>query len=204
MKAGITVSGVGSAAAVPDRCVLTLGATTAARTVGEAMTSVNERVTAVLSALAEKGISGPDVRTSELTIWPDHDREGNQTGFRVRNIVRAEISDISSVGDVVAAATAAAGNMAEMQGIAFHLKDTGPVEAEARRLAWAAAQAKAENLASLAGVRLGAPVSIAESVESSGGPMPRAKMMAIAEAAPVEAGSSEVRVEVQVRFALAG
>ena len=204
MKAGITVGGIGTATAAPDRCVLTLGAATAARSVGEAMTAVSERVRAVLSALAEKGVSGPDVRTSELTIWPDHDREGNQTGFRVRNIIRAEISDTSSVGDVVAAATAAAGDMAEMQGISFHLKDTGPVEAEARRLAWAAAQAKAEHLASLAGVRLGAPVSIAESVGSSGSPMPRAKMMAMAEAVPVEAGSSEVRVEVQVRFALAG
>jgi uncharacterized protein YggE len=204
MKAGITVSGFGSAAAAPDRCTLTLGAAAAARSVAEAMAAVNERVKAVLSALAEKGITGPDVRTNELTIWPDHDREGNQTGFRVRNIIRAEISDISSVGEVVTAAIAAAGDMAEMQGIAFHLRDTGKVESEARRLAWAAAQAKAEHLASLAGVRLGAPVSIAESIGSSDGPMPRSKMMAMAEAAPVEAGASEVRVEVHVRFALAG
>ena len=204
MKAGITVSGIASASSAPDRCVLTLGATTAGRTVGEAMTAVSDRVRAVLAALAEIGVAGPDVRTSELTIWPDHDREGNQTGFRVRNIIRAEIADISSVGDVVATATAAAGNMAEMQGITFHLKDTGAVEAEARRLAWEAAQSKAEHLASLAGVRLGAPISIMESVGSSGGPMPRAKMMAMAEAAPVEPGSSEVRVEVRVRFALAG
>jgi uncharacterized protein YggE len=58
MKAGITVSAIGNAAAVPDRCVLTLGATTTARSVGEAMTSVNERVRVVFSALAEKGVSG--------------------------------------------------------------------------------------------------------------------------------------------------
>lgn len=203
MKAGITVTGSGTATAPPDRCVLTLGAAAAARTVAEAMLAVSQKAEAVLAALAERGVAGPAVRTSELTIWPEQDREGSPTGFRVRNIIRAEIADIARVGEVVAAATAAAGDMAEMQGIIFQLSNTGPVEAQARRLAWEEALAKAEQLASLAGVRLGAPVSVIEGGAGSGGGRPMMKM-AMAEAAPVEAGSSEVRVEVQVRFALAG
>jgi hypothetical protein len=204
MKPGITVTGIGTAGAPPDKCVLTLGAAAAARTVAEAMTSVSQKVEAVLAALAERGVAGPDVRTSELTIWPEQDREGSPTGFRVRNIVRAEIADIARVGEVVAAATAAAGDMAEMQGITFQLIETGPVEAEARRLAWETARAKAEQLASLAGVRLGAPVSVIEGGGGAGGTPPMMKRMAMAEAAPVEPGSTEVRVQVTVRFALAG
>jgi uncharacterized protein YggE len=204
MKPGITVTGIGTAGAPPDKCVFTLGAAAAARTVAEAMTSVSQKVEAVLAALAERGVAGPDVRTSELTIWPEQDREGSPTGFRVRNIVRAEIADIARVGEVVAAATAAAGDMAEMQGITFQLIETGPVEAEARRLAWETARAKAEQLASLAGVRLGAPVSVIEGGGGAGGTPPMMKRMAMAEAAPVEPGSTEVRVQVTVRFALAG
>ncbi|MEX0698423.1 MAG: SIMPL domain-containing protein [Acidimicrobiia bacterium] len=204
MKPGITVTGVGTAGAPPDKCVLTLGAAAAAGTVAEAMTIVSQKVEAVLKALAERGVAGPDVRTSELTIWPEQVREGSPTGFRVRNIVRAEIADIARVGEVVAAATAAAGDMAEMQGITFQLIETGPVEAEARRLAWEAARAKAEQLASLAGVRLGAPVSVIEGGGGAGGTPPMMKRMAMAEAAPVEPGSTEVRVQVTVRFALAG
>ena len=204
MKPGITVTGIGTAGAPPDKCVLTLGAAAAARTVAEAMSSVSQKVEAVLAALAERGVAGPDVRTSELTIWPEQDRDGSPTGFRVRNIVRAEIADIARVGEVVAAATAAAGDMAEMQGITFQLIETGPVEAKARRLAWETARAKAEQLASLAGVRLGAPVSVIEGGGGAGGTPPMMKRMAMAEAAPVEPGSTEVRVQVTVRFALAG
>lgn len=203
MKPGITVTASGEASAPPDRCLLTVGASGVAANVAGAMSLVNEKVNGLLAVLADHGIAREAIQTTDLTVWPEHDREGTQTGFRVRNLVRVEVSDLSRVGTIVTAASEALGDTAELQGIAFDLVDTAPVEAEARARAWSNVVAKAEQLANHAGARLGSVLSV---VDPGGGPgpQPRGRMMAMAEATPVEAGSSVIRVQLTVRFALAG
>jgi len=202
MKPGITVSASGIASAPPDQCVLTIGASRAAPTVAEAMTTVNDRIDALVRVLSGEGIAPSSIQTVDLSIWPEHDREGSPTGFRVRNMIRIEIDDLERVGTVVALATERLGDLAEMQGINFQLLDRTVAEAAARSLAWNAARTKAAQLAAEAGVRLGAAVSISEASPAPGRPMMKA--MAVAEAAPIEAGSTSVRVDITARFALAG
>ncbi|HUO46800.1 MAG TPA: SIMPL domain-containing protein [Acidimicrobiia bacterium] len=203
MKPGITVSASGMASAPPDHCLVTIGASQAATTVAEAMTTVNDRIDALIEALSGESIATSSIQTVDLSIWPEHDREGSPTGFRVRNMVRIEIDELEKVGTVVAAATARLGNSAEMQGITFLLVDRAAIEAKARSLAWSAARSKAEQLATEAEVRLGTVVSIVESATPVPG-RPMMTAMAMAEAAPIEAGTTSVRVDITVRFALAG
>jgi uncharacterized protein YggE len=181
--------------------VFTVGASLAAGTVAAAMAEVNSRVEGLLQGLSGQGVEPSQVQTSELSVWPEHDREGSRVGFRVRNLLRVVIGDLTRIGEIVAGTIDALGDSAEVQGLALELSDSRQAEAEARRRAWAAARAQAEQLAAEAGVRLGAPVAI---VEEAPGPHPLPKGMAMLETTPIETGSTAVEVLLTVRFALAG
>jgi uncharacterized protein YggE len=202
MKAGITVTAAGTVAAAPDLAHITVGASRGAATVAQAMEEVNGRINGLLTTLGELGVGRDSVQTVELSVWPEHDRDGHPIGYRVRNLLRVETGDLDRVGEVVAAATESLEDAAEMHGISFSLKERDSVEAEARRLAFEAVRSRAEQLASLAGVRLGSAVAVSE--ESGLAPVPRSVKAMAMEAAPVEAGTTTVRVDLTIRFAIVG
>ena len=202
MKAGITVTASGAVSAPPDLAHIMLGASRGAGTVAQAMEDVNSRIGRLLTTLQGLGIGKESVQTAELSVWPDHDRDGHPTGYRVRNLLRVETSDLNRLGEVIAAATASLEDAAEIHGIAFSLQDREAIEAEARRLAFTAAETRAQQLASLAEVQLGPAVAL---VEGAGvAPLARSVKAMAMEAAPVEAGTTTVRVDLTVRFAIAG
>lgn len=165
-----------------------------------ALAVVNGRLETLVSTLAGYGIEGPDIQTSDLSIWPEHSHEGALTGFRVRNTLRISTTDLERLGEIIAAATAVLGDLAEMHGVAFEVTDRSPTEARARVQAWERAHDKAQQLAELAGTRLGQAIEITETGAHDPGPMPQ-RAMAMADSAPVEAGSSWIEVRLMVRFA---
>lgn len=199
---GITVTATGAASGPPDRAVLTLGASALRGEVATALGVVNGKLETLVSTLAVYGIEGPDIQTSDLSIWPEHNQEGAVAGFRVRNTVKISTTDLERLGEVIGAATTVLGDLAEMHGLAFEVADRAPLEAQARARAWGQAVEKARQLAELAGTRLGQAIDITETSGQGPGPMPgRAMAMAMAEAAPVEAGSASIEVRLMVRFA---
>lgn len=199
---GITVTATGAASGPPDRAVLTLGASAVRGEVGAALAVVNGKLETLISTLAGHGIEGPNIQTSDLSIWPEHNREGAVAGFRVRNTVRISTSHMESLGEVIGAATEALGDLAEMHGLTFEVADRSSLEAQARVRAWEQALDKARQLADLAGTRLGQAVDITETSGHGPGPMPkRAMAMAMTDSAPVEAGSASIEVHLMVRFA---
>jgi uncharacterized protein len=199
---GITVTASGAASGPPDRAVLTLGATAVRGEVAAAFEVVNGKLESLISTLAGYGIGGPDIQTSDLSIWPEHNNEGAVSGFRVRNTVKISTTDLERLGEVIGAATAVLGDLAEVHGLAFEVADRAPLEAQARVRAWERAHDKARQLADLAGTRLGQAIDITETGGPGPGPMPmRAMAMAMADSAPVEAGSASIEVRLMVRFA---
>lgn len=197
---GITVTATGTASGPPDRAILTLGATAVRGEVAPALEVVNAKLESLISTLAGFGIEGPDIQTSDLSIWPEHNNEGAVSGFRVRNTVKISTTDLGRLGEVIGAATAVLGDLAEMHGLAFEVADRAPLEAQARVRAWARAYDKARQLADLAGTRLGQAIDITETSGPGPGPMPK-RAMAMADSAPVEAGSASIEVRLMVRFA---
>jgi uncharacterized protein len=199
---GITVAATGAASGPPDRAVLTLGASAVRGEVAAALAVVNEKLENLISTLAGHGIEGPDIQTSDLSIWPEHNNQGAVAGFRVRNTVRIASTNLEGLGEVVGAATSVLGDLAEMHGLSFEVSDRSTLEAQARAQAWQRAYDKARQLANLAGTRLGQAVEITETSGQRPGPMPkRAMAMAMADSAPVEAGSASIEVHLMVRFA---
>src|SRR5690606_26591182 len=131
-----------------------------------------ERAQAVIDALAAGQVQRDDIATSRLSLAPqyEHDRDGRarRTGYAFSNVVTATIRAIDRTGEVIDAAVDAGGDDAVVEGITFG-DDSGAADetaaaaaAQARAAAYADARAKAEHLAGLAGVTLGAPVEIHE------------------------------------------
>jgi uncharacterized protein YggE len=121
--------------------------------------------------------------------------------YRASNTVLVTIRDLGRIGDVLGVATGAGAD--QMFGIEFKIEDPTKLEAQAREKAVADAQARATQLAQLAGLKLGRPISIVENpnrVQPEYGYSLRQAMMS---KVPVEHGSVAVNTSVQVIYELA-
>ncbi|HZD53460.1 MAG TPA: SIMPL domain-containing protein [Woeseiaceae bacterium] len=207
----VSVTGQGEASGRPDLAEINAGVQTFADTVVEASRENQAVVDRIFAALEQQGIEQDDIQTANYSIWAEQDyprggegRKPRITGYRVSNIVHVKVRDIDRIGQVLAAVTDAGAN--SINGIQFSVEDTDALEARARRLAMADARARAESLASLAGVELGEVLSISLSA-TPGFPRPLAaaramEMDAAAPAPGIVPGQQSVSVSVHVTYAI--
>lgn len=207
---GIWVSGKGEVSVTPDMVTLRLGIEAQAATVAEAQTQAAEVMDRVIAALTDNGVAKKDIQTqyfsiSQVTRW---DREKEQeivVGYRVSNMVTAKIREIDKAGLIIDAVAATGGDLTCINSIAFSVDDPSAYYEEARQKAMADAKAKAEQLAKLAGVRLGKPTYISEGIQ-----VPPIYPRGVYEEAPIPAapptpispGEMELSLTVQVAYAI--
>lgn len=207
----ISVTGQGEAAGPPDQAEVSAGVQILAETVIEATRENQSVVERIMAALEEQGIPQEKIQTSNYSIWAEQNyqnpgdprRQKGIIGYHVSNVVSVSIDDIEKVGDVLAAVTNAGANT--IHGIQFGVRDTAALEQKARAAAMADARARAEALASLAGVQLGEVMSISTSL--SGGPprpmMARSFEMADTASAPgISPGEQRLSVQIHATFAI--
>lgn len=162
---GIWVSGQGEVTVVPDLATLWVGVEAQADTVAEAQSQAAEAMDNVMTALTDNGVDEDDIQTQyfsidQVTRWDDD--EYVVIGYRVTNMVTAKIRDMDNVGSIIDAVATAGGDLVRINNIAFSVDDPSAYYAEAREEAMADAKAKAEQLADLAGIKLGQPTYISE------------------------------------------
>jgi uncharacterized protein YggE len=167
-QTGIWVSGTGKVYAVPDIAELTLGVEAQAATVAQAQTLANQAMTSVIAALKTSGVAENDIQTQyfsiyEVTRWDDDKNESVVTAYRVTNTISVKVKDIDTVGQVIDSVVAAGGNYLRINGINFTVEDPNIYYAQAREQAITYAKAKAEQMATLTGVKLGNLFYITES-----------------------------------------
>jgi hypothetical protein len=160
----VTVIGRGEAFGQPDIASVQVGVETFAETVEEATQSNQATLEAIMSAMDELGIASENIQTTNFNLWADQRRgedgfEGIR-GFWVSNQVRVTVLDITQTGKVLQAATKAGAN--NIFGINFSVSDPAALESEARALAMADAEARATELAELAGLNLGQAKVVSE------------------------------------------
>lgn len=202
----LSVSGSGAVEATPDQAVVTVGVQTEDEEAGPAMSENAEQMQAVVEALQALEIAEEDIQTQRVRLDPFYEQGEPRTGgaqelagFRATNLVRVTLRDVEMVGEALDAAVQAGANRVE--GIEFVVSDPAEALTEAREAAWENAEAKAEQLAELAGVTLGPVLTLNESTQ---GPVPVARGFAVEEAAavPVQPGTETVRVDLQVTWTL--
>jgi hypothetical protein len=206
---GITVTGTGKVAVVPDTALVLLGVELRAASLVDATTQASRHMSAVLERVKALGVSERDITTVTYSVDPvtpprrPEDDTVRIAGYRVVNVVQLRVRELTAVGRIVEAAMAAGATT--IRGVRFTVADPARPEGEARALAVRDAQVKASQLAEAAGLRLGELVSVTD-----GAPSPRplgdrfgvAVGMATAPG-PVEPGQLEIVVNVTARYRLA-
>ncbi|MCL5995094.1 MAG: SIMPL domain-containing protein [Chloroflexi bacterium] len=207
---GITVVGVGSASGAPDIANINVGIETQAPNVQQAVADNRTQMNKLLEVLKELGIPDKDISTSNYSVYTERQQSptpaenGQNAGvliYRVNNQVLVTVRDVAKLGDVLDKVVDAGAN--NIYGVNFSVGDTSKLEVDARGKAMQDARARAESLAKLAGVTLGEVVSVSEVI---GGPLPYARAAAdMAQgggATPIQPGSLEVNMSVQVTYAI--
>jgi uncharacterized protein len=196
----VTVTGTGTVEAVPDIATLSIGVTTQGETAAEALTANSSALDAVMSRLTAAGIAAPDMQTSNLSLnpnWTGYDSSSVSgptiAGYVASNILTIRVRQLDGLGAVLDAAVADGANT--LNGLTFGLANPDPALDEARKEAVADARARAELLATAAGVKLGRVISISEGVAPTD-PVPMFR--ADASAAPVPVAGGEVGLSASV------
>lgn len=158
----LTVTGQGDVKAQPDQAEITLGVVTedpASKAAAAANAAAAQKIQ---SAVLGLGIAKRDIQTTNYSVQPIYTPE--QTGpngtprptaitsYRVTNQVRITVRDLSRLGEIIDAATAAGSN--SVDNIAFGMQDPTVLERQALRKAVANARDKADQIAAAAGVRI--------------------------------------------------
>lgn len=204
---GIAVSGRGEVMGTPDTLSVDIGVSILRNDVSTAVADAATRADQLIGTLRDLGVDEKDIRTANYSIYPEYDYSRDDrklVGYRVDNTVTAKIRELDKAGEIIDAASTGAGDDIRVNGLRFSLDDNEELVVAARAAAWTDAMAKAEQLASLSGTTLGAPVSITESFSSSPAPLEYARAEAAADATftPIAPGQETVTVNLQVRFAI--
>ena len=230
LETGIRVSGQGQASGTPDLAILNVGVEAFSSTVVQARNDAAVAMDDVLAILRGQGIADKDIQTRFFNISPRYtsreitrcigeggpDFPGQRdcfpertrviTGYQVSNQLTVKVRDLDAVGGIIDLVVEASGNLVRFQGISFTIEDTKALEEQARAAAVADLMDKAGQLSGLAGVQLGALVSITE----TSGPLPlragfaesRAFALLADVSTPISPGEQSVTVTVQGIFAI--
>jgi uncharacterized protein YggE len=199
----ITVTGTGMVSGTPDVLELTIGVETRAHSAGEALSRNSLLVRKVIEVLRDTGLSGDDIQTSNLSVSPYYDKDGEHIdGYAVSNLVTAKIKNIDKAGGVVDAATKVAGNEVVINGLYFSFGDNSQLVAQARAEAVKRARSQAEQLARAAGVELGDLLTMSEDSVPDGPVIQNERPKAASgdAAAPIEPGSQALTVQVSMVY----
>ena len=204
---GIWVTGTGKVSAVPDIAILSLGTEAQEASVAQAQSEASQAMEKVMATLKTNGVADNDIQTQQFSIdqvtrWDNVKEENIVVGYRVTNIVTAKIRAMDKIGTIIDAVAVAGGDLTRINSIAFSIDDPSPYQQQARIKAVADAQAKAKQLADLAGITLGELTYVSESVQVP----PPLYSQAISDQAlaptPISPGEMEVSLTIQVAYAI--
>jgi hypothetical protein len=152
----LVVIGYGWVSAEPDMAEVSLGVLTQAATATEAVQQNAEKVSRVIGALKEMGISKDNMKTEHFSVYPVYSRSDppEVIGYRVSNVIIVDVHDLNMVGRVIDEATEAGAN--QVQGVAFTLSEnkSRAMRLEALQKAAEDANIKAETIASSLGIEI--------------------------------------------------
>jgi len=162
----LTVTGTAEVSVQPDICYISFGVETFhKKSAREAYRSNAEVMNALSAAVKAVGIEPKDLQTSSFTVSPQYRYEDAAhqrvfDGYRVYQSLDANVRDLEKASAVLDAGMDAGAT--QVNNVTFAVENPKKYTADARVEAVKAAQAKAQTMADLTGVRLGKPISISE------------------------------------------
>jgi uncharacterized protein YggE len=159
----ITVSGQSEIRVVPDEVLVTLGVETNDLDIAVARRDNERRITALVAAAEQSGISREHVRTDFLDIQPRYEDSWERRrflGYFARRSLVITLRDLSKFESLLSDALTAGANY--VHGVEFRTTELRKHRDEARTRALQAAREKAGAMSAALGTRIGAPTSIQE------------------------------------------
>ena len=203
----VTVTGSGTAEAIPDLLTVSIGVECRREDVGAAYSAAGRAAAGISAVLRDHGVADQDISTAGLNVRADVVwKEGaGQTvaGYVASSVLAVRLRDVAGSSDIIAGAVAAGGNDVRLNGLDLGFADPAAVCAQAREAAWQDALATARQFAALAGGELGPVVSVTQQ-PGPPPPIPMAKMQrAMAtDSVGIELGQSSVSATVDVVWEL--
>ena len=196
MSRTVTVSGHGSATAVPDTAVVRVAAVHRGAGMAEALSGAESARAAVVAAAGDLVVSSTD-----LSVWPAHDDQGQRAGFEARHALTISGGDLESAGALIGTLAEQVGDRLQVESVSLSVGDPSAALTEAREAAFAEARARAEHLAGLADATLGKVKQIAE---GAGAPVALAtELAAMKSDVGFAPGQTQITSTVTVTWALA-
>jgi uncharacterized protein YggE len=193
----VTTRGHGAVVTAPDAMRLDVAVRATAASVSEALAAVADGVRR-LGEAARGHTPGTQVSSRDLHVHDHYDERDRRSGVVAEHQLRLMCA-LDTAGALVSDLGAALGDRLRVDRVTPVVSEPAPLEVRARQAAFEDAQAKAEQLAALAGRSLGPAVEIVEGATLPLGPRVQPASM---ESMPFEPGSSEVTATVTVRWEL--
>lgn len=202
----VTVTGDATVNARPDTALVTVAVVTQGATALAAQQENARKSEAVVRAVRAAAGAGAEVQTSGYSLQPEYTYRQNESplikGYQARNSVNVTLPDLTRVGAVIDAATAAGAN--NVDNLSFTLRQDRTARNQALADATRAALNKAQTIAQALGGRVARILEVQE-VGTQPRPIPlyeargSAKLIsADAQQTPVEVGTLDIRSQVQL------
>jgi uncharacterized protein len=193
----------------PDLAQVGAGVSTRGQSASEAARLNAQQMDRVIARLRELGIPREDIQTSNFNLNPQwHHRNEVEpvfNGYIVTNQVNVKLRDMTRIGTVFDALIAAGAN--SLYGPNFMVENDRAAKTAARRAAYASAEARARELAGLAGYSAVRLLEVSETYETRR-PMHAREMMVTANvssdaATQIEPGRVAVDATLTVKYEMA-
>ncbi len=201
VKANAQLSGT------PDTLTAQFSVTTSGSTAASALDQNNSLMQQLQEVFTSARVPKSALQTNNLNLSPTYDRYGVLTGYQTADDLTVTMHDFAKAGQTIDSAAHVVGNDVQINNISFSLSNNSKLLARARALAMQQAYAEAKGFAAGAGERVGAATSISNQQQVTT-PLPFGNLslfksaIAAGEAVPIQAGTLQVNVQVDVTYRL--
>ena len=201
LDAGVISSGDAIVSKRPDLALISVAVDAQAPTATAAQQGLATKAAKLIARIKVLGVADKDINTAGYSIGPNYTPNGTIDGYRANEQLLLKWHNVDTVGKTLDALVQEGG--ATQIGVGFTLADSKAAQAEARNLAIADARTRAQAMATAAGVKLGKVVRVRD-VTSPSYPSAGFASVNAGSASQVPVGQLDVRVSVEVAFAIDG
>ncbi len=200
---GVITSGDAIVSRKPDLAVISVGVESKQSTASAAQQDLASKAARLIARAKALGVADKDLNTSGYFVGPDYVQpDSTISGYRAFEQLLIKWRNVDTVGKTLDALVQEGG--ATQVSVGFTLADPKAAQAEARALAIADARSRAQAMAGAAGVKLGKVLRVSD-LSTSGYASQSYDIKGGAPAATqVPVGTLDVRVSVEVVFAIDG
>jgi uncharacterized protein YggE len=200
----ISVSGTGIVRGTPDTATFNIGVHTTNASASVALAANNQKMQALIAALAKNGVKKKEMQTSGLNIYQTTNNSGVVTGFSVDDILNVTMHNVQKSGAAIDAGATAVGNGIQLNGITFSISNQSKLLALARSKAMKDARLTANQLADAGNAHVTGIMRVSDQETQTPPVYFGASGAAIDKASlPVQTGSEPITVQVSVTYSLA-